>query len=363
MKPKALLLSAYDADSHQHWRQAVTTMVNDYQWTHQVLPPRHFAWHVRGSSLIWYAQNIIRQAPDVVLATSTVDLNRLLGLHPELRRSRLVLYFHDNQFAYPRRSRQQGHQELQLASIYAAATADRLAFNSQFNQQTFLEGVQTFLDALPRNAPRSLVAQLEEKSQVLPVPMEMPPADGGRRDEPAGTPGSPPDTRALVVTWAARWEYDKGPENLLAIVRAMAARGFNFRLNVIGRQFRNSPDEFERLRAEFGDRLNHFGYLPERKQYWQVLNETHVFLSTAAHEFQGLAVLEATASGCMPMVPDALVYPEIYPHACRYRSIAEAVDRCEKLQADLPSWSVPEIDLRRFHPDRLRQAYRDLLAR
>lgn len=362
---EALLLSAYDADSHKHWRQAVATMLNEYEWTQVVLPPRHFAWHVRGSALVWHAERVIQNVPEIVLATSTVDLNRLVGLHPELERSLLVLYFHDNQFAYPRRSRQQGHHELQLASIYAATTADQLAFNSRFNQQSFLEGVETFLKALPRNAPRKLADQLEAKSRVLPVPMELPPADCNRlsADEgsPSGIAGPPPESDSLIVTWAARWEYDKKPDHLLRLVRELDARGVNFRLNVLGRQFRNNPAEFECLRSEFGNRLLHFGYQETRAGYWQVLHSTHVFLSTAAHEFQGLAALEAAAAGCLPLVPDSLVYPEIYPRICRYRSIGEAADRCESLQADLPNWSVPPIDLLRFSADQLRPKYRDLL--
>ena len=43
-------------------------------------------------------------------------------------------------------------------------------------------------------------------------------------------------------------------------------------------------------------------------------------LSTTLHEFQGLAVLEAVASGCIPLVPDRLAYPEFIPDDCRYPS-------------------------------------------
>jgi hypothetical protein len=37
-----------------------------------------------------------------------------------------------------------------------------------------------------------------------------------------------------------------------------------------------------------------------------------VILSTALHEFQGLAVLEAVAVGCVPIVPAREVYPELF---------------------------------------------------
>lgn len=362
----ALLLSAYDADSHQHWRHAVTSMVDEYDWTQVVLPARQFAWHSRGAPLIWHASSAIQGEPEVVLASATVDLNRLLGLYPQLARARLVLYFHDNQFVYPRRGAQQGHRELQLASIYAAATADRLAFNSQYNQQSFLNGVRDLMQALPRNAPTNLVQQLQEKSWVVPVPIEAPPTDNAPgRSQPGNTEapiGAPADQRSLILTWAARWEYDKGPDKLLAVVRELTRRGVNFRLNIIGRQFRNCPKELLEIREVFPQCLLHFGYLSSRSAYWHTLRSSHVFLSTAAHEFQGLAALEATAAGCFPLVPDDLVYPDIYPEDCRYRDPEHLTDLCESLQKVLPVLPEPQVDLQRFSAGRLRKLYQQLLA-
>ena len=49
-------------------------------------------------------------------------------------------------------------------------------------------------------------------------------------------------------------------------------------------------------------------------------------LSTADQEFQGLAIQEAMLSGCIPVVPDALSYPEYIPVECRYGTVNEAVD-------------------------------------
>ena len=46
-------------------------------------------------------------------------------------------------------------------------------------------------------------------------------------------------------------------------------------------------------------------------------------LTTALHEFQGLAVLEAVASGCVPVVPDRLSYPEYFSVECRYASFPD----------------------------------------
>jgi len=38
------------------------------------------------------------------------------------------------------------------------------------------------------------------------------------------------------------------------------------------------------------------------------------------HDFQGLAVMEAVAAGCVPLVPDRLAYQDYYPVNFRYES-------------------------------------------
>ena len=55
--------------------------------------------------------------------------------------------------------------------------------------------------------------------------------------------------------------------------------------------------------------------LPE---YERLLKDSQFVLSTADQEFQGLAVMEAMALGCIPVVPDQLAYPEYVPDTHRY---------------------------------------------
>jgi glycosyltransferase involved in cell wall biosynthesis len=58
--------------------------------------------------------------------------------------------------------------------------------------------------------------------------------------------------------------------------------------------------------------------MTEKNQYIKELSCCDLVVSTARHEFQGLAVLEAAACGAVPLVPDDLAYREIWPAECRY---------------------------------------------
>ena len=52
------------------------------------------------------------------------------------------------------------------------------------------------------------------------------------------------------------------------------------------------------------------GFCEDAAAYRDVLAQSHLVLSTAWHDFQGLAVLEAASLGAVPLVPNALAYPE-----------------------------------------------------
>ena len=55
----------------------------------------------------------------------------------------------------------------------------------------------------------------------------------------------------LEVVWNHRWEYDKGPERLLAVVKRIYEEKLNCRLHIVGQQFKQAPEEFAKfLRAE-----------------------------------------------------------------------------------------------------------------
>lgn len=310
-RPRILLLSGYDAASHQRWRDQLTGMFGDYHWHTLALPPRFFRWRIRGNPVTWLNEPCLQESWDLVMATSMVDLATLKGLHPNLARTPCVLYMHENQFAFPVSSKQRSSAEPQMVNLYSVMAADCVVFNSAWNRDSFLSGAWDFLDKMPDGVPDGLIAGLREKSRVIPVPIE----DRLFVDQPGAINWACPH-----LLWNHRWEYDKGPERLLKLLQALDQRSLPFRLSVVGERFRNHPKAFDQIHQQFADRIEHWGFLDSRQDYDQLLARADIVVSTALHDFQGLSMLEAMASGCVPLAPDRLAYREYVPQLCRYHS-------------------------------------------
>jgi glycosyltransferase involved in cell wall biosynthesis len=320
---RILLLSAYDAASHQRWRRGLVSAFSDYQWEILVLPARYFSWRIRGNSLSWaYGQREVLEQPyELIIATSMVDLATLKGLVPSLAATPSIVYFHENQFAYPENERQLRSLEPAMVNLYSALAADRLVFNSEYNRSSFIRGVGQLLKKLPDFVPPGIVEQLQQCSELLPVPIEMECFQDKHSDS-----SSP-----LHIVWNHRWEYDKGPDRLLRLVKLLLGQNQVFSLSVLGEQFRERPEEFDEIKQAFSGQssavLKHCGYIESISEYRQILASADVVLSTALHDFQGLAVLEAVAAGCIPVLPGRLCYGEWFDEDYCYRSFVDDIER------------------------------------
>ncbi|MEM8564805.1 MAG: DUF3524 domain-containing protein, partial [Pseudomonadota bacterium] len=312
---RVLLLSAYDAVSHRYWQRTLMAMFPHWDWLVLSLPARHFAWRMRGNPLSWAFDEAatLAQDYDAVVATSMVDLATLRGLVPNLAGVPSLLYFHENQFAYPRSSYAHSSVDVQMVSLYSALAATSLAFNSRYNRDSFIHGVVELLRRLPDRVPTGISDRLLEKAKVLPVPVN---DNSTARSSWPGTPGELAE-RPLRLLWSGRFEHDKGGQSLHLLLRALEALDLDYELALTGQQFRQAPAVFNHVESEFDHRLVHFGFVNDEETLHALQRASDVILSTADHEFQGLAVLQAVMRGCLPVVPDRLVYPEIYPNQFR----------------------------------------------
>jgi glycosyltransferase involved in cell wall biosynthesis len=323
---RILLLSAYDAVSHRQWRKGLVAALPEHDWTVLTLPPRHFRWRIRGNSLSWGVAERVRlsQKYDCLVATSMVDLAALRGMVPALAPLPALLYFHENQFDYPLSQSAHASIEPEIVNLYSALAAQRLVFNSDYNQRSFLAGVRALLKKMPDAVPGGIPEQLAAKATVLPVPLANDWFEAARADKPT----------ELTIVWNHRWEYDKAPEIFFQALRLLLGKNIPFRVHVLGQAFRTVPTLFDEMRVVLRNQLGQWGRVEDREAYRQLLRQAHVVVSTARHDFQGLAVLEAVAAGCIPVVPDRLAYPEWFTAGYRYASIPENSEREAQQLAD-----------------------------
>ena len=341
---KILLLSGYDADSHKRWREGLVSSAPEHNWTVLSLPARRFSWRYTGNAYSWFAKqrDCLTESYDLLICTSMVNLGMLRGLIPSLAQIRTIVYCHENQFVYPIQHKvvQREMFHLCLQSIYTTLCADTIVFNSEYNRGSFIHGARELLKKMPDFAPRTPLQNIEENSVVLPVPIEDSLFnDDAKSLEPIDTPH---------ILWNHRWEYDKAPDRLFLALEKLQDSAIPFRLSVVGQQFSNIPDCFHAARNTFASEIEHWGFLESKFEYQQLLKNADVVVSTAVHEFQGLALLEAIAGGCIPIAPTRLAYPEYVQESHLYTTSdnldVEAQALADKIIAICQAPSTINID-------------------
>lgn len=308
----------------------------------ETLPPRFWKWRMRGAALEFARRLEPRLAEvDVVFATALLDVAQLKALLPA--RVPTVLYFHENQVAYPPRPGEEAaERDLQFAftNLASALAADRVGFNSTFQREAFGEALETLLRRMPDARPLWALDAIERKTSVVPLGVEL--SDLERRA--ARTPDQPP-----LILWNHRWEYDKDPETFFRVLGRLADRQLAFRVAVAGECFGRVPAVFGRAREALGARVVQWGYLPSRSEYAALLARSDVVVSTALQENFGISLVEAAFAGAHPLAPRRLSYPEVIPAelhaACLYGDEGELEDRLAALLRGTAS-PVPPAQLR-----------------
>ncbi|XP_070832474.1 tRNA-queuosine alpha-mannosyltransferase isoform X2 [Chaetodon trifascialis] len=399
-----LLVEAFHGGSHKQLIDLLKENID--RCAVFTLPAKKWHWRARTAAL-HFSQTIPTSPSYRVLFTSSVlNLCELVALRPDLACLKKVLYFHENQLVYPVRKDQERDFQYGYNQVLSCLVSDVVVFNSVFNMDSFLSSISSFMKKIPDHRPRDLdllirpkcvvlhypvqfpdVTRLLPKHKLLRSPAETSPADDivtpqdeqltprPEQEDPHQSTSEPrtdqgpvsEDTedqmKPLHIVWPHRWEHDKNPELFFSTLIKLKERGLHFHLSVLGETFTDPPEVFLEARRLLDCHILNWGFLSSKDDYLQVLCQADVVVSTAKHEFFGVAMLEAVHCGCYPLCPKALVYPEIFPEYL-YSTPEQLCKRLQTLcrRPDVARKHVVKVDTSSFSWTSLKERFESLLA-
>lgn len=321
---KFLFLESFYSGSHALFADGLKEAVY-HDIDLMTMPGENWRWRMLGAALYFAERMPDLSGYDGLIATDLLNLPDLMArMLPN--RSPVMAYFHENQLTYPQPPGDKKVAQTGTINIATALAADRVAFNSRFHMDAFIEAAGKFLDKMPDCRPGRIQETIQKKALVLYPGVEPSPVQATLPKNSHGPP---------LIIWNHRWAYDKNYEAFFDALDAVAAQGLNFRLALLGENFGRVPQPFEDAKNRFADRIVQSGYVKSRRQYRQWLSHGDIVISTTNQENFGIAVIEAVLSGCIPLVPARLSYPEIIPSAfhdqCLYTDPRDLIDKLGRL--------------------------------
>ncbi|XP_074885062.1 tRNA-queuosine alpha-mannosyltransferase isoform X7 [Buteo buteo] len=377
-----LLIEAFYGGSHKQLMDLLQEELQD-DCVLCTLPAKKWHWKARTAAL-YFMQTVPTSANyRILFASSVLNLAELAALRPDLGKLKKVLYFHENQLAYPVQKCQERDFQYGYNQILSCLVADVVVFNSAFNMESFLTSIGKFMKLIPDHRPKDLEKIIRPKCQVLYFPVRFPDVSrfmpehklahlekviGVKRNGDAyqleslpgqqksralmknsnahresglceaqpglhttqheGLPspltaparlnkseasestnpcqeedkqhltfnlsnilsGRDYQQRPLHIAWPHRWEHDKDPETFFKVLSKLKEKDLPFHVSVLGESFTEIPDIFSEAKKALGSSVLHWGYLPSKDDYFQALCMADVVISTAKHEFFGVAI-------------------------------------------------------------------------
>ncbi len=324
---RVLILEPYYGGSHKYFLKGLQKHVNaDYHLL--TLPARN--WKMRMQlSAPWFVEQI-KALPvgdrqfDCVLCSSFTDVAvlkaLLLGVDGWYQQTKILVYFHENQFVYPQQFEVPNQYLFAGINFHSALASDGIAFNSGYNRDSFLTGCRSGLKAALDMKFSDIIQVIFSKSRIIWPGVEFSEIDKISWKESTDIP---------VIVWNHRWEHDKNPESFFLALEILEERGVDYRLMLIGQSFSASPACFAHAEKRFKDKILHYGFVPSYKQYIQLLSKGDIVVSTSLHEFYGISIIEAVRAGCIPVLPNRLSYPELFDEKYLYNdnSLPDLLER------------------------------------
>lgn len=357
---KILFLEPFYGGSHKDFADGLVKH-SRHRITLKTLPDRYWKWRMRGAALHFSRTVECPEDYDLLVTTDLMSLSDLKALWGS-RCPPALVYFHENQLAYPLPEGEKMDYQFGFTDITTGLAADKVIFNSRSHRDAFFRALPGFIRKMPEFKPHWAVEVIKEKSSVIYPGCHLPPRDlhsSGSGDTEApeegagrGATTSPRSTggrkRPLVI-WNHRWEFDKNPESFFSCLREARNRGAEFDLALLGENFQARPREFTVAEEEFGDALLQYGYVKSRREYQKWLALGDLAISTSWQENFGISVVEAVYFGAWPLLPRRLSYPELIPEkfhpSVLYDDEEELLDTfCRRLE-DIRRGELPDPEL------------------
>ena len=310
---RVLAIEPFHGGSHRAFLRGLQRH-SKHRWDLITGKPVHWKWRSRSASLElavqakqWLSEHPL---PNVVMASDMLDLPAWRGM---LRGSPVanlpaVVYFHESQWTYPLSAAARTDFHFGYTNLLTAFAADACWFNSKFHRDEFLAASQAFVRRMPDTRDIHDFESLAARCDVLPPGFD-PPESLPTVSLPLPNPSPPRD--GVRIGWVSRWEHDKRPDRLLSVLDQLDKTGVGFQLVLAGPRPRNTPAALLEIRTKYSPRILYDGFAESQEDYWRMLQSMDVVISTADHEFFGIAVCEAIWAGAVPVLPHRLSYPEL----------------------------------------------------
>lgn len=342
MTQQVLLIEPYYTGSHQVWADSLKAY-SSHDILLLTLPGQFWKWRMQGGAVTAARLFADYDDPDVIIVSDMMNAAtfRALTRH-RTANTPLAMYFHENQLTYPQSKRQNHGWQYGMVNYLSAMASDALYFNSAYHLESFFATLPNMLKHFGDLNELDTIPMLREKARTLSPGVDLRRLDAHR-------PARRQRSSVPLLVWNHRWEFDKRPDLFLNGLKSLVKADIPFEVAILGENPAQTATQFEDAQRWLGDRIVQYGYAESDAEYARWLWRADYVISTADHDFFGIAVCEAMYCECIPILPFRLNYPALVPEnlheVCLYRRGQFA----NKLKAHLTGQHNVNRDVLRSH--------------